>query len=130
VRNLLTFLVFTIFFLTGQYCYAGDDAIVEHLHDGEIKDIYWGINVKGVVYLSVRSRAGPGCARMFWRPIPTFNRTITLNDVCGNIRAEIPGLSDWAVGGVLWARANQGDVAIIASSKERVAYDFPPVEFP
>ena len=111
---------------------AGDDEpLVQHIRDGETKKVYWAINITGVVYLSIRSRTGTGCARMFWRPIPTFGRTFSLNDVCGNVRAEVPGSSKWAVGGELWARANQGDIAIVLGSKsEQVVYDFPAVEFP
>jgi hypothetical protein len=130
MTHLLAYAGAALLLLIGNHCWAGDDPIVKHLRDGETKDVYWEVNLKGVVYLSVRSRDGAGCARMFWRPIPHFGRTISLQDVCGNIRAEIPGFSSWAIGGVLWARANHGDVAIIVSDKAGVAYDFPPVEFP
>lgn len=106
------------------------EPLVHRLRDGDTKQLYWAINLQGVVYLSIRGRGGEGCARVFWRPIPAFGRTITLNDVCGNVRTQVPGASAWAVGGVLWARANHGDVAIILSSEELVAFDFPPVEIP
>lgn len=127
-----TFLIvaFGILFLFAPYASAGDDPMVQRLQDGETKKVYWGVNLKGVVYVSIRGRTGPGCAHMFWRPIPTFGRTIALNDVCGNIRTEIPGASTWAIGGELWARANQGDVAFVLSSNERLAYDFPAFEIP
>jgi hypothetical protein len=110
--------------------FASDEPLVQRLRDGETKRIYWAVNLKGFVFLSIRGRAGAGCARVFWRPIPNFGRTITLNDVCGNTRIEIPGASNWAIGGELYARANVGEVAIILSSVEQVAYDFPPFEIP
>ena len=105
------------------------EPLVQRLQDGETKRIYWAINLKGVVYLSVRGRDGFGCARIFWRPIPHFGRTFSLNDVCGNRRIEIPDSSSWAIGGQLYARANQGNVAIVLSSTEQLTYDLPPFEF-
>jgi hypothetical protein len=123
----LAFGILSLFPLAAR---AGDEPLVQHLRDGETKKVYWGINLNGVVYLSIRGRGGQGCARVFWRPIPAFGRTITLNDVCGNVRTEIPDFSSWAIGGELWARANNGDIAVVISSNERVAYDFPKVEIP
>lgn len=130
MRRALLVVAFGILSFCASFASAGDDPLVQRLQHGETKKLYWGINLKGVVYISVRGRGGPGCAHMFWRPIPIFGRTITLNDVCGNVRTEIPGTSSWAIGGELWARANQGDVAIVLSSDERLAYDFPSFEIP
>lgn len=108
---------------------ASDEAVVVHLRDGETKSVYWQINLTGVVFLSIRSAAGAGCARMFWRTFP-LNRTVSLEEICGNVRLEIPGIRNGAIMSTLWARANQGEVKIVGSSSERVAYDFPPVSFP
>jgi hypothetical protein len=129
-RMQTSMLIVTLGFLSFLSSARAEEPLVQHLRGGETKEIYWGINLRGVVYLSIRGRDGVGCAHMFWRPIPIFGRTIPLNDVCGNIRTEIPGASRWAIGGELWARANHGDIAIVLSSIERVAYDFPPVDIP
>lgn len=96
---------------------------------GETKDVYFEINLAGSVYLSIRSKEGLGCANFWWIVWP-FGAIKDIGEQCGNVKVELPGLTDFAISAKLRARASKGSIRIIASSSESIAYNFPPVEFP
>jgi hypothetical protein len=96
---------------------------------GATEDIYFEINLSGNLYLSIRSPDGIGCVDLWWIKWPLGNLT-QLGKRCGNVRLAIPGISDFAISAKLRARAESKPIAIVASSSEKVAYDFPSVSFP
>ena len=105
------------------------DATSASLLPGQTKSIYWQFNLKGSVYLSIRSKQGVGCVYLFWKYYP-FNQIVSLGNTCGDVTLELP--SSWsALGATLWGRADGVEtVQVVGASSEEVARKFPKIEFP
>jgi hypothetical protein len=105
------------------------EAIVTEVKPDSTVVIYWEINLGGTVWLSIRSATGAGCAELYWKTYPFFMRR-SLGVVCGNTKLDIPGLGQAAAGASLHAKSQGETLKIIGSSRESVAFNFPPVSFP
>jgi hypothetical protein len=99
------------------------------LEAGATEDTYFEINLSGNLYLSIRSPDGIGCVDLWWVRWPLGILTQPGNQ-CGNVRLPIPGIMDFALWSKLRARAGSEPVVIIASARESVVINFPPVSFP
>ncbi|RWP68183.1 hypothetical protein [Mesorhizobium sp.] len=91
---------------------------------GQSVNVYWNINLAGKVYLSADIGGNPACLDYWWIVWP-FTQIKSLGRHCGRISFELPGMSDFAIGGKLRAGNADGKTRVLGTATESVAQTFP-----
>jgi hypothetical protein len=120
-KRLSLVVVFAIAFetLLLQVSQAADYQVID-VQPGQTVDVYFEINLSGSVSLRVATKAGPGCAEMWWIKWP-LGDIQSLGKKCGSARIVLPGITDFAFAGKLRATGVKMPTKIVAAANERVA---------
>jgi hypothetical protein len=102
---------------------AADYQVIDIL-PGQTVDVYFEINLSGTVTLRIATKAGPGCAELWWIRWP-LGDIKSLGKRCGSVRLALPGFSDFAIAGKLRATGVNVPTKIVAAANERVANTVP-----
>lgn len=96
---------------------------------GESIDVYWSVNLSGWVYVQAVDEDGAAACLDYWWIVYPFTNIKQLGNHCGATKFELPGISDWAVGGKLRAGGATARTTVYGTADETVAHQFPPIEF-
>lgn len=97
------------------------DRRIYTVHKGESADLYFEINLKGVVYIRVAAKPGESnCANFWWIKWP-FGNIVSLGRHCGTAGFKIPGVLDFAFSSKLRVGATENEVKIAVSASESLA---------
>ena len=105
-----------------------EDYTTVWIEPGRTQDIYWSINLSGKVYLTADVDGQPACLEYWWIVWP-FTQIKKLGRACGRATFDLPGLSDFAIGGKLRAGGALTRTQLRATSDERVAHRLPELKF-
>ncbi|MFD1000210.1 hypothetical protein ACFQ21_12885 [Ohtaekwangia kribbensis] len=94
------------------------------LNPGEIKTIYFYINLKGRVFVKVRNKSGTNKINCWWVKGP-FGSIDSVGDIESSAALEIKGL----VWGKLKASYADSETIIYVTDKADIASNFPSIEF-
>ena len=106
----------TLMLQVGQ---AADYQVID-VQPGQTVDVYFEFNLSGSVSLRIATKAGPGCADMWWIKWP-LGDIQSLGRRCGSARLSLPGITDFAFAGKLRATGVSVPTKIVAAASERVA---------
>ena len=112
-------IVATLVILFGMFCDAvgqGSQIVIEAPHDAFV-DVYFAINLRGKVFVTITNEQGSACAKFWWIKWP-FGNTGSLPNVCGAGEFEIPTLPNIAA--KLRAQSLSGDVKIVVKDQVEV----------
>ena len=105
-----------------------EDYTTVWIEPGKTEDVYWSINLSGKVYLTADVDGQPACLEYWWIVWP-FTQIKKLGQVCGRATFDLPGLSDFAIGGKLRAGGASARTRLRGTSDERVAHHLPELKF-
>ena len=91
------------------------------VNPGQNTDVYFEINLKGSVFLSIYSPdGGDQCAEFWWITWP-FGSVKSIGRLCDSARLEIPGLSAFAVSAKLRVGGAKVPLKVVAAATEEVS---------
>lgn len=105
-----------------------DDLVTIWVDPGVNVDVYWNINLSGTVYIAADIDGRPACLDYWWIVWP-FTQIVQLGKHCGHAKFELPGLSNFALGGKLRAGGAEARTRLRGTSNEKVAHNFPEIAF-
>jgi hypothetical protein len=82
-------------------------------------EIYREFNLRGDLYLKIRTSNGDGCAHFYWIKYPFWTRE-NLGERCGIFKIQIPTIFQLAIGSSLRARAGNQPLKIGVAAEESV----------
>lgn len=104
------------------------DYNTEWVEPGKSVLLYWNLNLSGKVFVAADTNGNAACLDYWWKTIPLFI-TLKLGRHCGRASFDLPGLSNFAAGGGLYAGGADQKTRLRGTSQERVAHDFPEISF-
>jgi hypothetical protein len=105
-----------------------EDYVTVWVDSGQSVDVYWSVNLSGTVYLAADIDGRAACLDYWWIVWP-FTQIKQLGRFCGRAKFELPGLSDFAIGGKLRAGGAESRTRLRGTSIESVAHNFPEIHF-
>lgn len=117
-----------VVFLKSELSVMAEDYDTFWIEPGTSVDVYWNVNLSGRVYLAADIGGGPACLDYWWIVWP-FTQIKNLGRFCGRAAFDLPGISDFAIGGKLRAGGATAKTRLRGTADESIAHRFPEINF-